>query len=56
MIEVDIEFQGKTMKTRVYVKMDAPEELLLSEGVCRQLSIVSYHPEVLGSTSANEST
>ena len=54
MIEVDIEFQGKTMKTRLYVKMDAPDELLLSEGVCRQLSIISYHPEVLGSTSAKQ--
>ena len=54
MIEVDVEFQGKTMKTRVYAKMDAPEELLLSEGVCRHLSIISYHPEVLGSTSAKQ--
>ena len=26
--------------------MDASEQLLLSEGVCRQLGIVSYHPEV----------
>ena len=33
MIEVDIEFQDKAMKTPIYVKMDAPEELLLSEGV-----------------------
>ena len=52
MIEVDIEFQERTMKTPVYVKMDAPEELLLSEGVCRQLNIISYHPEVQKSTSA----
>ena len=52
MIEVDIEFQDRTMKTPVYVKMDAPEELLLSEGVCRQLNIISYHPEVQKSTSA----
>ena len=28
------------------VKMDAPEELLLSEGVCQYVSIISYHPEV----------
>ena len=34
------------MTTPIYVKMDAPEELLLSEGVCRQLGIVTYHPEV----------
>ena len=49
MIEVDIEFQDKTIKIPVYVKMDAPEELL-SEGVCRQLSIISYHPKVQGSS------
>ncbi len=34
------------MKTPVYVKMDAHEPLLLSEGVCRQMGIISYHPEV----------
>ena len=27
----------------VYIKMDAPDELLLSEGVCRQLGIIAYH-------------
>ena len=54
MTKVDIEFQGKTMNTCVYVKMDAPEELLLSEGVCQQLSIISYHPEVQGSTLAKQ--
>ena len=32
--------------------MDTPEELLSLEGVCRQLSIISYHPEVQSSTSA----
>ena len=31
-IEVDFEFQGKTMKTPVY--MDAPDKLLLSKVVC----------------------
>jgi hypothetical protein len=34
------------MKTPIYVKMDAFDQLLLSEGVCRQLGIVSYHPDV----------
>ena len=34
------------MKTPVYVKMDAPEQLLLSEGVFRQLGIITYHTEV----------
>ncbi len=43
---LDIAFEDKTMCTPVYVKMDAPEQLLLSEGVCRQLGIVTYHPSL----------
>ena len=34
------------MTTDIYVKMDTLEPLLLSEGVCHQLGIVTYHPEV----------
>ena len=34
------------MSTPVYIKMDAADQLLLSEGVCRQLDIVVYHSEV----------
>ena len=34
------------MKTPIYLKMDAKESLLLSEGVCHQLGIVSYHIRV----------
>ena len=34
------------MKTPVYVKLNAPEQLLLSQGVCLQLRIITYHPEV----------
>ena len=30
----------------MYVKMEASEQLLLSEGACHQLDIVTYHPEV----------
>ena len=45
-IEVDVSFDNRTMKTAVYVKMDAPEQLLLSEGICRQLGILTYHPDV----------
>jgi len=45
-IEVDVSFGDHTMKTSIYVKMDAPEQLLLSEGVCRQLGIIRYHPDV----------
>ena len=34
------------MSIPVYVKMDSDDPLLLSEGVCRQLGIVTYHPSV----------
>ena len=45
-LDLDITFIEKTMKTPVYLKMEAVDELLLSEGVCSQLDIVSYHKEV----------
>ena len=31
---------------KLYVKLDAPDTLLLSENVCYKLKIVSYHPDV----------
>jgi len=34
------------MQTPTYVKMDAHDQLLLSEGLCRQLRIFSYHDKV----------
>ena len=34
------------MLTPIYLKMDAHDSLLLSEGVCRQLGIVTYHPSI----------
>ena len=46
-MEMEIAFQDKTIATTVYIKMDAVDELLLSEGVCRQLGIVTYHPSVV---------
>jgi len=36
----------KVICTTVYVKLVAPDQLLLSEAVCCQLGIVSYHPSV----------
>ena len=45
-MDLHITFDGTEMITPVYIKMDAKEQLLLSEGVCRQLGIVSYHPDV----------
>ena len=45
-MDMEVTFQEKTIKTTVYIKMDATDQLLLSEGVCRQLEIVTYHPTV----------
>ena len=51
-MDLDITFGDKTMQTPVYIKMDAPDQLLLLEGVCRQLGIVTYHQDM----SATEGT
>ena len=45
-LELDITFDSCTMRTPVYVKMDARDPLLLSEGVCHQLGIIKYHPSI----------
>ena len=45
-MDMDLSFADKTMRTTVYIKMNAHDQLLLSEGVCRWLGIVSYHPSV----------
>jgi len=42
-LDLDVTFVDKTMHT---VKMDAFDDLLLSESVCHQLGIVEYHPQV----------
>ena len=36
----------KVLTTLVYVQMDAFDQLLLSEGVCSQLGMVTYHLQV----------
>jgi len=46
-LDLNINFNNKTMNTLVYVKMDAHDDLLLSEGVCWHLGIVTYHPSIL---------
>ena len=46
MMDLDITFNGVAMKTPIYIKATASEQLLLGEGVCRQLRIISYHPDV----------
>ena len=45
-IQLEIGFSGRVISTAVYVKMDAVDQLLLSEGVCQQLNLVTYHPDV----------
>ena len=45
-IDLDISSDGCTMCTPVYAKMDAKDQLLLSEGVCSQLHILTYYPAV----------
>ena len=45
-MDLDVSFGGMSMQTPVYIKVDAPEQLLLAEGVCRQLNIITYHPSV----------
>ena len=45
-MEVDISFEDREVHTTVYVKVKAPDPLLLSETVCRELGIIQYHPSV----------
>ena len=45
-LDLDVTFVDKTIHTSIYVKMDAFDDLLLSEDVCHQLGIVEYHPQV----------
>ena len=42
-MDLDISFERNTMRTPIYIKLDTAEQLLLSEGVCRQLGILHYH-------------
>ena len=45
-MDLDISSGDYTMTTPVYIKMDAHDQVLLSEGVCQQRGIVHYHPSV----------
>ena len=45
-MQLDLTFHDTTMRTTVFIKMDAVDQLLLSEGVCNQLGIIKYHPSV----------
>jgi len=45
-IDLHTKFGEKCICETVYIKLDAPDTLLLSENVCCKLDIVSYHPDV----------
>ena len=45
-MNIDISFDEVTMRNLVSVKADAPEQLLLGEGVCRQLHVITHHLDV----------
>ena len=45
-MELVITFGEKEILTQIHIKMDAADQLLLSEGVSRLLGIVGYHPDV----------
>jgi hypothetical protein len=45
-MNLEVSFGDKHLTMPMYIKMDAYDQLLLSEGVCRQLGIISYHPDV----------
>ena len=45
-MDLEVIFGERAITTPVYIKMEAHDPLLLSEGVCHQLGIISYHPEV----------
>ena len=45
-MDLDITFNGVTMKTPIYIKAQTSEQLRLGEGACRQLQIINYHPDV----------
>lgn len=42
-LDLDVSFGEKTA---VYIKMDVHDQLLLSEGVCHQLGIITYHQNI----------
>ena len=45
-MDLGITFDGKTICTAVYIKIDSRDPLLLSEGVCYQLGIISYYQDI----------
>ena len=54
-MDVTILFGFQKLKTAIYVKLKAPDPLLLSESVCQRLGIIQYHPLVDSVREAEES-
>ena len=42
-VDIDITFGDTVMNTPVYIKLDAKDQLLLSEEVCHQFGLLTYH-------------
>ena len=55
-MDLEITFDQKVLRTPVYIKMDARDQLLLAEGVCSQLGIVEYHQNVWPGKKLQEGT
>ena len=45
-MNLDVPFNETAVKTPIYIRVDAHDQLLLSEGICHLLGITSYHPDV----------
>ena len=48
-IDTKVSFAKKVIITTVYIKLVAPDQLLLTEKVCRLLGILNYYPSVKSS-------
>ena len=55
-LDLDVNFDDKMINTPIYVKMDAYDDLLLSEGVCRHLGIVNYRPSIKSKVTKTENS
>jgi len=56
-MDLQVAFDGKVLVTPIYIKMDAHDQLLLSEGVCSQLGeLVSDSPAESDKQSVGKTT
>jgi len=45
-MDMKVSFNEKVITTTIYIKLVAPDQLLLSEKICHSLGIVNYYPSV----------